>query len=192
MPLETLIATLAGEADAEAAGELARARAEADAIAAAAAERIGRRRAAVLDTLERERRTEVERRLLHPRREARRLVLEARHALVQRVFAAARNRLSEALDSAAYRTTLQGRLEEALACVGDRPVTLRSYPRLTGEIERLIAQRARVVEDPAVGAGFKAVTDDGTLEVDGTLEARLHGLAAVLSLEIVGRIEQAT
>ena len=192
MPLETLIATLQGEAEAEATGELARARAEADAIAAAAADRIGRRRAAVLGSLERERRVEVERRLLESRHQARRMLLETRQALVQSVFEAARTRLPPALDGAAYRATLPHRLEEAMACVGDRPVTLRASPPLAAELARLSGKRARVVEDPAVGAGFKAVTDDGTLEVDGTLEARLHGMAALLSLEILARLGPST
>jgi V/A-type H+-transporting ATPase subunit E len=188
--LDTLITTLSAEAGAEVAAVRARARSEADAITAESAKGIEQRRAAAQATLERDRRDAVERALSESRFEARRIVLEARKQLIAQVVAAARERLPVILESAEYRATLTDRVAEALACVGGRRVTLRAHPAIASVLPTMVTDLAAVVADPDVGSGFRVVTDDGAIEVDGTLEARLEALAPVLSLEIVKVIEE--
>ena len=187
MSLATLIATLSAEADAESAAELARARAEAGAITAASTERVEARRAQARNALEQERESAVQRALIESRRSARRIVLDARADLVAAVFAAARQRFPEALESAAYRASLPATLTEALAALGERPARLRAHPLIASSLSKSTA--AEVVEDAGAGAGFRAATEDGSLEVDCTLEARLRALTPVLSLEILKQVE---
>jgi vacuolar-type H+-ATPase subunit E/Vma4 len=110
--------------------------------------------------------------------------------LVARVFATAREKFAETLENPAYQAMLPARLEEAMACVGDRAVPLRAHPRLAAALARPVGERATIREDPAVGAGFRAVTEDGTLEVDCTLEARLQTLTPILSLELLKQAVQ--
>ena len=41
-----------------------------------------------------------------------------------------------------------------------------------------------------VGTGFVMVGEDGRVQVDGTLETRLHRLAPTLAIEIYGQLEE--
>jgi vacuolar-type H+-ATPase subunit E/Vma4 len=131
----------------------------------------------------------VERGLLDVRRNALRETLEARRGLLDRVFAAARLRFAEAQTSPPYRAGLPHLVAEALACIGDRPATLRSCPELSSDLARAAGNaKVTVVSDPSVRAGFRAVAEGGTMEVDATLDARLTVLAPALSLEILERL----
>lgn len=191
MSLDQLVAALEHRVADETETLLAEARSEASSIQVEVEERLTRRRAVVLAQIEAERDAAVEQRLRDARRTARRLVLDARASVLDRVFTAARARFEEVQASPEYRDTLAGQVAEAFDVLGDRPVTLRSPPTLADKLQRVVAGRPAVAvrADPAVGCGFTATADDGSVEVDATLEGRLGRLQPSLAIEILARVD---
>lgn len=192
MPLDQLIAALGEDADAQAQSEVERARSEAARIAADARDEIVRRRAEALGRLEADLREETERELVDARRRSRRLVLGARQQLLDRVFAAAEARLPHLLDQPAYTAALPGELASALSYLGTDPATIHCSASMVGPIRALIAgwEGITVQPDDAVGSGFTAVSGDGYVTVDVTLDARLERLRPQLSLEVLRELEE--
>jgi len=175
MALENLIQVLRREADAEVAAIQAAARAEAEAIRGRCEADLAARRSSFEAERDTIRRSAVELALAAARRDARRAMLEARERLLGRVFAAARSRFPEVLPEAQYRATLPAQLTEAVRCLGERPGTIRCHPTLHQELVPLAGHHrgVRLVSDPALGSGFKVASDDGSVEIDGTMEDRL-------------------
>jgi vacuolar-type H+-ATPase subunit E/Vma4 len=190
--LDHLIATLAADAREQADRALHAARAEASALGAAADSRIATRREAVRATRETERAAAVERGLADTRHQAMAQVLTARAALLEQVFAAARARAGEMLGRPAYRDQVSGSVTGALTCLGGRAATVRCSPALL-DLVRSAARNGTitVAADSGMGAGFRVTADDGTVDVDATLEARLVARAPVLSQGVLHDLELA-
>lgn len=178
MALDHLIQVLQREAEAEIAAIELAARTEAETIRARTETDLTAQREKVLAERDERRRVIVEQALAAARRGARRSVLEARERLLGRVLAAARERFPEMLEAAEYRAGLPPQVVESLECLGDRAGTLRCHPGLQQELERLVGARpgVSIVLDPAIGSGFKLVSDDGAMMIDATLEDRLTRL----------------
>ncbi len=187
MALEHLLDELNRRAEGEADALRERGRAEAAAIAAAAEQRTLERRRAALGAREQELRDAAERAVSVARRDARRLELEARGRLIDRVLSAAATRLPAAARTGAFRAALPGRLAEGLACLGDLPATLRCTPGLEDVARATVGGRPglAVSGDPTVGAGFRIESTDGRLVIDGTLGGQLERERAALALVVL-------
>lgn len=182
--IDALLATLEREAAAEVARVLAEARTHAAELTHAAEQRMAERRAATLGKREAEARAQHERALAEARLTARGRVLEARAALLDRVFREVRAVLPELARSAEYRRSLGAQWRRLHDFVGDRPATVRAMPALTAALRRLIQTNGhvRIQADARIAAGFSVTTADGALEVDGSLESRLERQRPQLAL----------
>jgi vacuolar-type H+-ATPase subunit E/Vma4 len=189
MALEHLVEVLRREAEAECAAILAEARAQADTIRKESETEISRRRTAVQAAAEADRRAAVELALVVARRSARKELLEARQRLLERVFAVARGGFAEQLHSPDYLTALPAQVAEALECLGKREGTFRFHPEIRRQVEPLLRDRPGIhpEADPEVGAGFRLTSQDGLVEIDGTLEDRLARLATRAAVEVMAR-----
>lgn len=193
MALDKLLTVLRREGEAEAVATVAAAEAEAIAIrerCEADLEAIRRRLTAELDRL---RQSEVEQALAAARRDTRRAVLEARERVLERVFEAARARFVPALASEDFLRELPDQWEQALACLGDRPGTLRCHPAIRSQLAGRLPPggRVKLEADPAVGAGFRLLSEDGRVEIDGTLEDRLVRQATRMRQLVVRELGEA-
>jgi vacuolar-type H+-ATPase subunit E/Vma4 len=191
MALDKLISRLEAEAQAEVDGLLEAARSQAAGLAASADERVRRRRTEAGQSRENRLNTAVSQGLIESRREARRTLLNGRHDLIRRVIDTAGPLLIGALELPGYRARLASWVSEALRCLGDQPGMVRGSPALVPELTRLAQghPQVSVVEDSAIGAGFKAVTEGNTLVVDCTLEGRLQGLLPAVAIHLMARVE---
>jgi vacuolar-type H+-ATPase subunit E/Vma4 len=188
--IETLLATLEREADAEITRVMDEARVRAAELTRAAEQRLAERRAATLGKRETEARAQHERALAGARLAARARVLEARAALLDRVFRELRAVLPDIARSDAYRRNLAAQWRRLHAFVGDRPATVRAMPALTAALRRLIHTNGhiRVQPDSHMTAGFCVATVDGALEVDASLQSRLERLRPQLALEALAAL----
>jgi len=182
--IDALLATLEHEAAAEVTRVMDEARTRAADLTRAAEQRMAERRAATLGKREAEARVEYERALSSARLTARTQVLQARAALLDRVFQELRAGLPELARSVEYRRSLGAQWRRLHDFVGDRPATVRAMPALTATLRRLIHTngRIRIQSDSHIAAGFCVTTADGVLEVDGTLESRLERQRPQLAL----------
>jgi vacuolar-type H+-ATPase subunit E/Vma4 len=188
--IESLLARLERDADTEAARILEDGRARAAAITAASDARIAERRAATVQRRETTARAQHERALAHSRRTARARVLEARAALLDRVFEQVRAGLPAVAASSAYRSSLGPRLERLRVYTGDQPITIQCSPALTGPLRRLVRTNGqlRVTSNPSMGAGFRVLSADGRVEIDASLASRLERLRPRLALEALAAL----
>jgi vacuolar-type H+-ATPase subunit E/Vma4 len=190
MPLEHLLTALERDAAAQAEALLAAARAEVANIVRDADARLARRRSDLLGSREAELRGAAAAALGEARRASRATVLEARERLLERVLAAARAMLPDALASAAYRAALPDHLTEGLRAIGDGPAVIRCPESLVPAVQAAVAarQNASVRADPTSGSGVIVATADGAVEADGTLEGRLERVRPRLALEVFARL----
>jgi V/A-type H+-transporting ATPase subunit E len=188
--IDALLATLERDTEAEVTRIMDEARARAADLTRAAEQRMAERRAATLGKRETEERAQHERALAGLRLTARARVLEARAALLDRLFAALRATLPELARSPAYRRDLPKELERLSVFAGDQAVTIRCTPALTTTLQRLIKTNGHIHirSDARIAAGFRVTTADGTLEVDGSLESRLERLRPRLALEALAAL----
>jgi vacuolar-type H+-ATPase subunit E/Vma4 len=188
--MDALLRTLEREAEAEIARVLDDARARAVELTRVADESIAARRGATLERRETAARKEHERALAGARHTARAQVLEARAALLDRLFVQIRVALPELARSTAYRRSLATQLRRLSAFAGDQPVTVRCMPALATTLRRLIKTNGhvRIRGDPRIAAGFFVTTVDGALDVDGSLESRLERLRPQLALEALAAL----
>jgi vacuolar-type H+-ATPase subunit E/Vma4 len=188
--IDALLATLEREADAEVTRVLDEARTRAAELTRAAEQRIAERRETTLGRRETEARGQHERALAAARHTARALVLEARAALLDRLFVQMRAVLPELARSTGYRGNLARQLHRLRAFVGDQPVTVRCMPVLATALRRLIKTNGhvRIRRDARIAAGFFVTTVDGSLDVDGSLESRLERLRPQLALEALAAL----
>jgi vacuolar-type H+-ATPase subunit E/Vma4 len=184
-----LLAALDAQAEARAEQELAAARAEAARIAELAAAQLAAASAARVSDIESSVRRETEAQLSAERRRARTEVLRERHAMVERVLAAAAACFPSAI--AARRVPLERHLAEALAHIDGAGARVRCRPELRPQVEPLAAARGLAVEDdPSAGWGIIAVDASGRIEVDNTLEARLGRMRAGLAVALARKVEE--
>ena len=193
MALEELLEVLRREADAEAAAILADAHTEAEAIGARCEADLASRSDSFRSEQDAVRQSAVELAVAQARRDSRREMLQARERMLERVFARALERFPEALTAAEYLDGLSSQLSEALNCLADRPGTVRCHPRLERELKLLVGTRHGVslVIDASVGAGFKVASDDGAVEIDGTLEGRLDRARNRMKQQVMAALEEA-
>ena len=191
MPLDQLLAALERDARTEADRLLAEARAAADAIRDASDAAVAEQRRAATGEHERALQQESERLLAEARLAARHEVLSARERLLDRVFAAVRAAVPEAIQGAQFRQGLPQRVRAGLSCfAGDEPLVVRCHPSLGEELRTLLNGRAnmRIESDPQT-FGLSFQTEDGRVTVDATLGARIDGRRAPLARRALARLE---
>lgn len=191
MALDHLITVLRREAEAEAAAILTAAAAETDTIRSRIDADLAERRANVMAVRQRDRAAAVELALVSARQAARREILEARRRVLGRVLEALRSRLPRAIATAEYLAAFPEQLSEALHCLGARGGTLRLQPALVDRAGPLVADHSRVslFADPTIGAGFLLQSEDGAVEINGTLEDRLDRLTSRVALYVMADLE---
>lgn len=192
MALDHLLAVLEAEADAEAARVLDEARQTADQTRRRCEADLAERRRRDRQSLESQRATEVEFALVAARRHARREELEARERLLARVLDSARNRLVTLLRTPELGNAIGALVGPALECLATRSATIRAHPDLTELLQQAVGNwtGVRVLPDPRIGTGFCLTSDDGSLKIDVTLEARMAGMSRVLRQEILKHLEK--
>lgn len=188
MSLDRLLETLERDARAEAERVRARARAEAETIRARAETVVAERRAEALRARERALRADAAVQLALIRRRARGAVLDARHRLLERIRAVARERIAAAEGEAGL---LDLRLRAAFACHGDRPVEVRCTPALADGVRAAVGDRAgtTVIPDPAASDALVVRAADGTMEVDAALAALFERHWPELAVELMRELE---
>jgi vacuolar-type H+-ATPase subunit E/Vma4 len=192
MALADLLAALEREAAAQAEARRAAARAAAAEIARSADERLERRRSEAALARETELRRAAETALDEARRAARRSVLDARERLLERVFAAARGLLPEAMARDGYRAVLPRHVADALRAVGDQPAVVRCPDALGDAVRAALGPRRDVTveTDPAAPPGITAGTTDGAVAVDNTLPGRLDRARPRLAIAVLARLKE--
>lgn len=188
--IDALLAGLERAAEAEIVRVAAEGRAQAAALQAQAEQRIADRRQAALGQREVEGRAALERSLAGARHLARQRALLARASLLDRFFTALEAALPALAAGAAYRETLPRDVARTLAFAGEQQAVVHCAPALTGQMRRLVKTngRLRIDPDPHIAAGFRVVTADGALEVDGTLEGRAQRLRPRLAVEALAAL----
>ena len=191
--IDGLLATLDRNAMAEIARIEAEGRTRAQAITDAAERRMRERRDAALGARRVEARITLERALAAARHAARERALEARAALLDRVFAAIRAVLPEAAISAEYQARMANELEQARAFTAERPAVVRCAPGLAEKLRQVARTNGRLKIEPdgGISAGFRVATEDGALEVDATLEGRLRRAQPRIAIEALAGLEAA-
>lgn len=187
MSLEALLAELDADAAAERDAVLAEARERADAIRAESGRALSRRRRDRLDAAEAEEARKALAEISEARSEARRLVLDARRRLSERVRTEVERRIETSADDPVYLRRLAHELREAIRLASSGRAALRVAPELAGHVERSVSHveesiwhvgeaisHVDVTPDPDVRSGFLLVADEGRVVVDGTLDARLR------------------
>jgi len=191
MALEELLQVLRRETEAEAAAILADARAEAEAIRARCEADLASRSLRFQREQETVRQSAVELAVTQARRESRRDMLEARERMLARVFARAQERFPEALLTGEYQAALSAQVDEALDCLAARPGTVRCHPKIEPSLAPLLGTRGNVTVtvDESVGSGFKVASNDGSVEIDGTLEGHLERTRNRMQQMVVAALE---
>jgi len=191
--IDGLLATLERNALAEIARAEAEGRNRAQTITDAAERRMGERRDAALGSRRAEGRAALERALAATRRGARERVLEARAALLDRVFAAIRAILPDVATTAEYQARIANELEQARAFTAERPAVVRCAPALAERLRQVARTNGRLKIEPdgGISAGFRVATQDGALEVDATLEGRLRRAQPRIAIEVLAALKAA-
>ena len=190
MPLADLLAALERETEASAAEELRRAREEAERLRQAASLEGTARLEALLAEHARTLRAAGEEKLVAARRRAEARVLEARHALLGRVFDGALTLQGEARGWEAYPAALEQDVRSLLTlAAGEREVTLVCHPQDRGRVAAAAGDGVQVEALPEVIAGVRLRAAQGRMEMDRTLPARLASSRAALAIRVMQRVE---
>lgn len=190
MPLADLLAALERETEASAAEELRRAREEAERLRQAASLEGTARLEALLAEHARTLRAAGEEKLVAARRRAEARVLEARHALLGRVFDGALTLQDEARGWEAYPAALEQDVRSLLTlAAGEREVTLVCHPQDRGRVAAAAGDGVQVEALPEVIAGVRLRAAQGRMEMDRTLPARLASSRAALAIRVMQRVE---
>lgn len=140
---------------------------------------------------ERDLRDALARDLAQARVAGEREVLEARAALLDRVFERAGTLLSAALEDPAATDRVVSRAREALDFVPEGDVVIACSPGVAEVLEgRLDDTRELAIESCAdLPAGFRVEAAGGALVIDATLERLLELGRPVLAIEVLRRLE---
>lgn len=190
--MDELIAALERKAAERAEAILAEARERAGRIVAEAERELERLEAARLAERERGWRDDAARRFAEVRGEAARRVLEARAEALGRVRERAVATLDEAGESERYLATVPRRLERALGYLDGTEATVRCRPAVADAFRRAgdDLDAVRVAADRRAPAGFRLVSGDDRVVVDGALGGDLARRWPELAVEIARRIEE--
>jgi len=136
-------------------------------------------------------RREGNRRIAAARAEARKREFDARNELLDRVFAAAREALPDALERPEARMQLVARVERALSHMPEGPVVVSCSSNLASVLATALADRndVRVESDAKLAVGFRAVGGGGSLVVDATFANLLDLDRPAFAIEILRRLE---
>jgi vacuolar-type H+-ATPase subunit E/Vma4 len=189
MTVDALVERITQDARARIAQLRAGAEAEVAVLAEAGARASARDRECALARQRAARRNAFGAELAAAQRRAAVQVLVAQHAFLDRVFGRAESFAADGDRDARYLDALPRLVGGVLACLGDRPATLRCRPALAAQMEPLLARR-REVElqvDAALPAGFVVAARDGSCTIDCTLTARLGALRPHLEAGLLAR-----
>lgn len=200
MGLEALLAELDAEAEAERAAVLTEARSKADRIRIESGRAMSHRREERLGAAKAEEERKALAGLAAARSEARRLVLDARRRVADRVCAALEQRIESSASDSEYLARIPGELHAAAMLAPPGHGTVRVAPDLVTYVEQTLSKRegptdgrgataresrprvaaARrglrldVAADPDVASGFLLVAERGRVVVDASLGTRLN------------------
>lgn len=189
MALEVLLEALERDARAEAERRRHAAQAEAEALIARSAADLDRRRHRAMAELEHGRGADVAREAAAAARALKTRVLEARAALLERVFSEAVARLAR-LEQSRWAARLPTLAAQTLVYL-DGEVDLICQPGVERLLGPSLAGRTevRLVADPAAPAGLVGRSRDGAVEVDNSWRARLDRKREDLAIRLLQRLK---
>lgn len=178
MGIEALVARLERDADAMVEAIREEGEVQVRACLAQAHADAAQRREEWLGRRERERRQVLDRELADTARRLRAELLVAQHALLDRVFARARQLAESLADDPGLRAAMPSHLHDVLSHLGERDAQLRCPPCLAAQLQALLAGRPGVelVVDEQAPPGVCARSRDGSLTIDNTVAVRLERL----------------
>ena len=176
MALQQLLDALREQARERRDVEQAQADAQVEEIRARSRRALQRRRAELIRQAREEESAAAHRAIATAQSEATRTVLTSRAHLLQRVRHALEKRVASAQDDPSFRASLQHVLRKSLDRLSDGPVTVRARPGLESSLIEAVGGRSsvRVEPVPGMGTGFVAVSVEGGIEIDATLETELE------------------
>jgi vacuolar-type H+-ATPase subunit E/Vma4 len=124
------------------------------------------------------------------RHRAQERVLRERQALLDRVFDEAASEWGAIIASDTYQRSLAEQVKHALGYLCG-PAVIECPPSLAPMLRSAIRARddVEVAVDPGVPPGFRVRAQDGSVQVDATLEARLERERPRLAIELLRRLE---
>jgi len=190
MTVDALIARMTQDAQARITAVRAGADTEVAALADALAQASSRDLEQELASRQAARRGAFDVELALARRRAATQVLNAQHALLDRVFARAEALAADAGADPRYLESLPRRVAAVAGYLGDRPASLRCRPELAPHLQRLLAglPQFELVADDTLPAGFVAAARDVSCTIDCTLPAQLSALRPRLDAALLSRV----
>jgi len=165
--------------------------ARADAVLAESAARITHRRASAIAAADGDAQHSRNDMLAAIRHDGRRALLEAQHALVERVIGAAREATNRRLSLCLSTDRLVNRAGELLSYTGNNPAELRCRRSIAEQIaSRLDVRGANVVADDNAPWGLTLIGDEGRFTIEDTVDAWLNAERAAIAITVCRRIEQ--
>ena len=190
MSIDALLLHLEEDARREAARLRQEATARAEEIVARAEADAARKRALHLEHIAGQRRSAGERQVAAARAEAREQFLEARMAVLDRVFDAAAASLGR-MEVSRYTGSVAHLAQDAARYLERGPAVLQSPPDAVAVAAEAVRDRPDVRVEPAdVPAGVTGRSGDGRVLVDNTLAAILARRRADLAIGLGARIEK--
>jgi vacuolar-type H+-ATPase subunit E/Vma4 len=192
MGIEALRAAVEREARAQIAELLDGANAQADALRAEAQEATAARRREMLGDEESRLRRDAAARIAATRSAKQKRVLEARDAMLDRVFALTGEQLSTALKGELAREWLVGIASQSLRYLPEGRVVFECSEDVVALLAQAFAGRDRIEVrcDPDLPCGFRACSQDGSIIVDATLSKLLEMQRPRLAIEVLQRLER--
>ena len=191
MGYQVLIETLLKEGQNRSREILEKARAESEAILREAKEKAEQSEKDTRGVLQKEIEARRARILNQARMEGRRILLRAKHEILDRVFERAEQQLRDRLNQAGHedfsRRFWTRLVEESLP--EPRPADLKAllHEEATGDLERVLRERGigcERVQDPDLGYGFRLVSEAGEIVVTNSYRARLEKIRPDLLVEL--------
>jgi len=185
---QKLLESLEAEAKAEREQLLADARAEAEAIVSKARREAEQKIEGAGRTGEKRGAVEVDRRIGLARQEVDLAVLVEKRRLLDEVRGGLASRIGELRQHAEYAEALKRWTAEVIAGMGDG-MSLQVHPEDVSVIEEMLSERGLEVfvsGDTGITGGVRAVSADGRVSADNTLESRLERAREQLD-EVLGR-----
>ena len=195
MALEALLAKLDEDAARERAAVLEEAEERAARIREETERELARKRRQALDASRSEASATVRAESARGRAEARRMLFQAREEVLDRVRRATEERIAEGARDEAYRSALPGELAKALARAPEGPLRLEAPPPLLDTLRDALAGREEadgpvdVAAEETMGTGFVVVADEGRVEIDATLSARLDRVWPAEAMRVLGELD---
>ncbi len=189
MALDTLLESLARDADNEVRAILEAARAEAGRIGGDAAALVEQRCEAAVAARDSELARQADAERAHAVHEARVRVLEARQRFLDRVFDGVEARLARAVTEPEGTAVVDALVREAAGFFPDAGLVARCPAVLVPAVRAALggSRSAHVEIDESVAAGVVLEAGDGSMRVDNTLVQRVRRLRPALSIALLAR-----